>query len=165
MSWIITTSRSFHYSVNNCNCRPSVKWVKHRVEFLHFLSSFWFLESQFSSVSDEDSRLDQCSVGSRNFRSKSFKERNSFSERVLAVENIKQKFPSKVPVIVERFKKVNECSKVWCHLLIETVEYFRRNLCPVLTRWSTWCLRSSLWVSCPPSLDWEHQLVYVYCFV
>ena len=26
-------------SVNNCNCRPRVKWAKHRVEFLHFLSS------------------------------------------------------------------------------------------------------------------------------
>ena len=56
---------------------------------------------------DGYSRLDQCSAGSRNFRNKSFKERNSFSERVQAVENIKQKFPSKVPVIVERFKKVN----------------------------------------------------------
>ena len=55
---------------------------------------------------DGYSRLDHCSSGSRNFRNKSFKERNSFSERVLAVENIKQKFPSKVPVIVERFKKV-----------------------------------------------------------
>ena len=37
---------------------------------------------------------------------KSFKERNSFTERVAAVENIREKFPSKVPVIVERFRKV-----------------------------------------------------------
>ena len=69
------------------------------MEFLHFLSSFWYLNGY--------SRLDQCFAGSRDFRNESFKERNSFSERVQAVENIKQKFPSKVPVIVERFKKVN----------------------------------------------------------
>ena len=37
---------------------------------------------------------------------KSFKERNSLSERRRAVENIKTKFPNKVPVIVERYDKV-----------------------------------------------------------
>ena len=49
----------------------------------------------------------------RNYRNldsiphQTFKERNSFHERVAAVENIRTKFPLKVPVIVERYKKVN----------------------------------------------------------
>lgn len=37
---------------------------------------------------------------------KPFKERNSLNERLTAVESIKTKFPSKVPVIVERYSKV-----------------------------------------------------------
>ena len=37
----------------------------------------------------------------------SFKERNSLSERIAAVENIRLKFPQKVPVIVEKYKKVS----------------------------------------------------------
>ena len=37
---------------------------------------------------------------------KPFKERNSLNERLMAVESIKTKFPSKVPVIVERYNKV-----------------------------------------------------------
>ena len=36
----------------------------------------------------------------------SFKERNSLTERIAAVENIRLKFPQKVPVIVEKYKKV-----------------------------------------------------------
>ena len=80
---------------------------------------------------DGYSRLEQCSTGSRNFRNKSFKERNSFSERVQAVENIKQKFPSKVPVIVERFRKVKAAED---DVFVMIGEYFRRNLCRVLTR-------------------------------
>ena len=39
--------------------------------------------------------------------SQSFKERNSLSERIAAVENIRLKFPLKVPVIVEKYKKVS----------------------------------------------------------
>ena len=39
-------------------------------------------------------------------QNQSFKERNSLSERIAAVENIKLKFPQKVPVIVEKYKKV-----------------------------------------------------------
>ena len=39
--------------------------------------------------------------------SQTFKERNSLSERIAAVENIRLKFPLKVPVIVEKYKKVS----------------------------------------------------------
>ena len=41
-----------------------------------------------------------------NVPNKSFKERNNYSERVAAVQGIRDKFPNKIPVIVERFKKV-----------------------------------------------------------
>ena len=54
----------------------------------------------FKSGSEEDRR-------SLMVPNKSFKERNSFSERVAAVQGIRDKFPNKVPVIVERFKKVH----------------------------------------------------------
>ena len=35
----------------------------------------------------------------------SFKDRNSLTERISAADSIKSKFPNKVPVIVEKFKK------------------------------------------------------------
>ena len=72
-----------------------------------------FIDSIFSSSGsgrDQNySSLSQCTSVtsiSMNIPIKSFKERNSFTERVAAVENIREKFPSKVPVIVERFRKV-----------------------------------------------------------
>ena len=72
-----------------------------------------FIDSMFSSSGsgrDQNySSLSQCTSVtsiSMNIPIKSFKERNSFTERVAAVENIREKFPSKVPVIVERFRKV-----------------------------------------------------------
>ena len=40
-------------------------------------------------------------------QSQTFKERSSLSERIAAVENIRMKFPQKVPVIVEKYKKVS----------------------------------------------------------
>ena len=41
-------------------------------------------------------------------QNQSFKERNTLSERIAAVENIRLKFPQKVPVIVEKYKKVSD---------------------------------------------------------
>ena len=44
---------------------------------------------------------------SSNIPNQSFKQRNSLPERQAAVASIRAKFPNKVPVIVERFKKVS----------------------------------------------------------
>lgn len=54
-----------------------------------------------------DSETDKSSL-LLNTPNKSFKERNNHSERVAAVQGIRDKFPNKIPVIVERFKKVSK---------------------------------------------------------
>ena len=85
-----------------------------------------FIDSIFSSSGsgrDQNySSLSQCTSVtsiSMNIPIKSFKERNSFTERVAAVENIREKFPSKVPVIVERFRKVQSRTLKKCfHILM-----------------------------------------------
>ena len=50
--------------------------------------------------------MDDITLSTANTPNKSFKERNSLTDRIAAVENIRVKFPNKVPVIVERYKKV-----------------------------------------------------------
>ena len=60
-----------------------------------------------SSSSGRNYRNLAGSSRSVNIPDQTFKERNSFNERVAAVQNIRTKFPLKVPVIVERYKKVN----------------------------------------------------------
>ena len=64
--------------------------------------------NRYEEMGDGYSEVDQWSTGSRNVQNRSYKERNSFSERVRQVENIRKKYPSKVAIIVERFKKVYE---------------------------------------------------------
>lgn len=54
---------------------------------------------EYSSINDYSTSV--------NIPNQSFKERNSLQERILAVECIQSKFPNKVPVIVERYKKVD----------------------------------------------------------
>ena len=68
-----------------------------------------FMENLFSNSGGGRSRqyssVNDCST-SVNIPNQSFKERNSLQERIQAVECIQSKFPNKVPVIVERYKKV-----------------------------------------------------------
>lgn len=52
--------------------------------------------------------MDDITLSTANTPNKSFKERNSLTDRIAAVENIRVKFPNKVPVIVERYKKVRD---------------------------------------------------------
>ena len=77
--------------------------------------------------------VDHWSDGSRNIQNRSYKERNTFGQRVRQVENLKKKYPYKVAIIIERFDKVSEV-KFLLIKIVMALEYFRRNLCPLLKR-------------------------------
>ena len=87
----------------------------------------------YEDMGDGFSEVDQWSTGLRNVQNRSYKERNSFSERVRQVENIRKKYPSKVAIIVERFNKVYEVGYFSIQIVM-ALKLFRRNLCPLLKR-------------------------------
>ena len=90
-----------------------------------------FIENLFSKSngrSREYSSINDYST-SVNIPNQSFKERNNLQERILAVERIQSKFPNKVLVIVERYKKV-DIVYIW-PIKYKKIYFCRRNHCPV----------------------------------
>ena len=60
----------------------------------------------------------QCPTAVRNDPNRSYKERRSFRDRVEMVTEILEKLPTKIPIIVERFRRVSDDIICFFNLLL-----------------------------------------------
>ena len=79
---------------------------------------FSLFQPSNSETTDGYSNLDQSSTSTRYVPNQSYKERKSLSERVEMANGLRVKYPTKIPIIVERFRRVSDDIICFFNLLL-----------------------------------------------
>ena len=79
---------------------------------------FSLFQPSNSETTDGYSNLDQSSTSTRYVPNQSYKERKSLSERVEMANGLRVKYPTKIPIIVERFRRVSDNIICFFNLLL-----------------------------------------------
>ena len=83
---------------------------------------FSLFQPSNSETTDGYSNLDQSSTSTRYVPNQSYKERKSLSERVEMANGLRVKYPTKIPIIVERFRMVSDNIICFFQSFVDSVE-------------------------------------------